>query len=148
MLCRRLVHGTLEMHVSKTAGATLCHYYLLAGGCDVGYEESGFCVRDKRAARHVHYKILASATETTATRASHAVFGVKARIEKKRNKGIDVRRAAYDHIAAAPAIATIRTAECDQCLAAERASPVTALAGADVNFNLIYERACFHAVRG
>ena len=104
------------MHVAETAGSALCDNHLLPRLDYVGDDKARIGIGHQRPGRHIHHEILAPPAVAFAARPRHSVLGEQVRIKIERDKRTHMSACAQDHIAAAPAIAAIRSAKHDESL--------------------------------
>ena len=141
-VARRAIGRRLEMRVAEAAIAALGQHDALSDLREIGEQRLIVLIENLRSDRHLEDNV--GAVRAGAVLAHAVAAGL--RLEVLLVAIIDQRIEAFDafrnDVAAAPAVAAVRSAELDELLAAERDGPCAAIARADIDFGLVEE---FHA---
>ena len=125
------------MDVAEAAVAAPGDHHALADLGQIGDERFAVLLEDLGSGRNLQHRIGAAPAGAVLAHAVNAGLGLEmllVAIVDQRVQPID----AFGHdVAAAPAVAAVRSAELDEFLAAERNAAGAAVARADINFGLI-----------
>jgi hypothetical protein len=140
---RRLVGRGLEMLVAEAAVSAFGEQETLPHLGQVADQRLVVLLEDLRAGRHAQHHVGALGAGAVAAHAVDAGLGAEMLLVAV----VDQRVQAIDHlgpdIAAAAAVAAVRSAELDELLAAERQRARAPVAGADIDLGLIEK---FHRI--
>src|SRR6185437_11133030 len=140
---RRAVGRALVVQVAVAAVAALGEHDALADLGQVGEQSLVVFLEYLRATRQPEHDVLAASARALAARALMAGLGLEVLGVAVVDQRVETVDAFDDDVAAAPAVAAVRTAELDELLAAKSDTAVPAVAGADEDFGLVEE---FHGV--
>src|SRR5438045_1680374 len=125
------------MGVAKAAIAALEQHHARAGLIDIGDQRFIVFFVDLSPDRHFEDRVGAVRARHFFPHAVAAILRRDMLLESVIDQRIEIFRSFRPHIAAPPAVATIRPTEFDELFAAERNTTVPAAAGADIDFSLI-----------
>src|SRR5262249_3670422 len=131
MLGRRLVRRCGESGIAAASTAAARNQEALAGLAEIEQPLARSFVVDHRACRHQHFDRPPIGAGLVAAFAVPAAFRFMLRVVAELKKGVLLIGGDQFDVAAASAIAAARSAPGDVLLAAERQTPVPAIAGLD-----------------
>ncbi len=136
---RRAVGRGLEPRIAEAAIAAFRDQHALAGLGQVAEQHFLILRQHLRAGRHLQRNVLALMAGAVRPLAVLAVARLVVLLITEIDQRVEVRDALDPHVAAAPAVAAIGSAELDELLAAERQAAIAAVSGADIDLGLIEE---------
>ncbi len=129
------------MLVPASAAPAFAHEQSLIGKGKIADDGVRLRVEDDRTGRNVNNEVLPGAPRHLRRPAFESILSFEFLILPERRKSIEGVFHFKNNIAAPAAISAIGTTARDEFFAAKMYHPVTALPGADVNFNLVSEHA-------
>ena len=133
----RAIGGGGEMQIAEAAVAAARHHIALADLGEIGDQRLVVFREDLGAHGHFHGHVVAAPARAVAAHAMHAGLGLEMLLVAIVDQRVEPIDAFDDHIAAAPAVAPIGTAEFDELLAAERHGSAAPVAGAHIDLGLV-----------
>ena len=138
-LARRTVDGALEAQVAKAAVAALGDHDLLARRQQLEQHVARLGVADDGAHRHLQRDVVAGCAEHVRAHAVLAAPGlVPARVAKV-DQRVQVGVGHREHVAAAPTVAAVGSAEFLEFLVAEGHAAIATIAGGNVDERFVNE---------
>ena len=136
---RRLVHRGLEIGVAEAAIAAGGDAEALADMGEVADQRLVVLGEDLGAGRHLQRHVGALGAVAVAAHAVHAGLGLEVLLVAIVDQRVEAGDRLDPDVAAAAAVAAVRSPELDEFLAAERYRAGTAVAGADIDLGLVEE---------
>ncbi|MCY1236842.1 hypothetical protein D9M72_495150 [compost metagenome] len=125
------------MGVAEAAIAAGGQPVALAFGHHVDDQRLVVFLEDLGADRHLQRHVVAAGAGAVATHAVLAGLGLEVLLVAEVDQGVETVDGLHPDIAAATAIAAVRSAELDELLAPERDGACAAVAGADIDFRFV-----------
>src|SRR5690606_26329278 len=125
------------MRVAETAIAALREKGAFAGPVEIGDQRFLVFLENLRADRHLDDEIAAVGAGAVRAFSRSAVFGLVMLLVAEIDQRIEVIRRFREHMAAAPAVASVRAAEFDEFLAPKGKAAGAAGAAFDIDFGAI-----------